>query len=557
MAAQFAHRQPLHSEMDQPAEHATRPETQVPDRQEIERLTDLLRQQQFTEGANAAERFTKQWPAHPMGWTVLGMCLTALGAFEEAEPALQRAVPLAPDNAAVANCLGVVLKALGKAAEARKVFGLALKNDDTFLEARYNLAQTLRDLDLHAVALTELRSVLASLPQDTSARMALAHSLKETGALAEAETEYRTLLGHEASRPEAYFHLSTIKTFSREDPDLKAILTLLNRKPERPNDRIHLHFAAGKALQDVNDDPDTAFAHYQSANALKRAALKYDVRQDVASLAKIQKNFPGAQPALPAPWGEGFGPSPVFIVGMPRSGTTLIEQILASHPNVSAGGERKNLERSAKAFEAKVGVPFPVWEDALNTPEAAELAQDYLGALQAVSHGARWITDKGPKNFKLLGVVAKVLPYAKIIHVRRQPLDTCFSCYTQLFSEGNLFSYDLLDLATYYTAHQSLAAHWEQILPSSQLLSVDYETLIAEPEDTIRGLLAFCDLEWDDNDLHFHTTARPVKAPSAVQVRTPLYRSSVGRWEPYKNHLEPLIQGLSNGSVWVPGSAIC
>ncbi|MCP5084477.1 MAG: tetratricopeptide repeat protein [Alphaproteobacteria bacterium] len=546
MGAQFAQCQPSHP-----------PAAQEPDPQEIAHLTTLLGQQQFAEGASTAEEFTKRWPDHPLGWTVLGMCLTALGSFQDAEPALRQAVQLAPNNAAVANCLGVVLKALGKAAEARSVFDQALSNDETFMEARFNLAQTLRDLDLHDETLKELRTVLARRPDDTSARMALAHSLKETGALAEGEEQYRALANHEATRPEAYFHLSTVKTFTREDADLKAILALLNRKPDRPNDRIHLHFAAGKALQDVNDDPATAFVHYQSANAMKRAALHYDVRQDVASLAKVQRHFPNAQPLVQAPWGDGFGPSPIFIVGMPRSGTTLIEQILASHQQVSPGGERTDLERSAKALEAKTGVPFPAWEDALGAGEAEELSGTYLGALHAVDPAARWITDKGRKNLKLLGVVAKALPGAKIIHVRRQPLDTCFSCYTQLFAEGNLFSYDLLDLATYYTAHQSLAAHWEKVLPSGQLRSVDYETLIAEPEDTIRGLLEFCALEWDDNCLHFHNTARPVKTPSAVQVRTPLYRSSVGRWEPYKDHLAPLIQGLSNGSLWVPGSAIC
>ncbi|NNF77541.1 MAG: tetratricopeptide repeat protein [Rhizobiales bacterium] len=546
MGAQFARCEP-----SQP------PAAPEPDPQDLARLTTLLAQRQFSEGASEADKFAKLWPDHPLGWTVLGMCLTALGSFQEAEPALRQAVPLAPNSAPVGNCLGVVLKALGRAAEARSVFEQALSNDEMFMEARFNLAQTLRDLYLHPEAITELRTVLAHLPEDTAVHMALAHSLKETGALAEAEERYRALLSHETTRPEAYFHLSTMKTFTREDADLKAILALLNRKPDRPSDRIHLHFAAGKALQDVNDDPAAAFVHYQSANAMKRAASHYDVHHDVASLAKVQRHFPSAEPLIETPRGADFGPAPIFIVGMPRSGTTLIEQILASHQQVSPGGERTDLERSAKALEVKTGVLFPTWEETLGVGEAEELSRTYLGALHAVDPGARWITDKGRKNFKLLGLVAQTLPGAKIIHVRRQPLDTCFSCYTQLFPDGNLFSYDLLDLATYYTAHQSLAAHWEKILPSSQLLSVDYETLIAEPEDTIRSLLEFCGLEWDDNCLHFHTTARPVKTPSAVQVRTPLYRSSVGRWEPYKDQLGPLIQGLSNGSVWVPGSAIC
>lgn len=485
------------------------------------------------------------------------MCLTALGAFKEAEPALTRAVPLAPKNAAVANCLGVVLKALGRAAEASVVLRQALDHDKMFVEARFNLAQTLRDLDRHEAAISELHQVLRQTPGNIQAQMVLAHALKETGALKEAEAAYRILLDHEPARAEAYFHLSSLKTFTREDEDLKAILGLLSRKPERPLDRIHLHYAAGKALQDLNDDPETAFAHFQTANALKRATLRYDVSIEVGHTEKIMHHFAKVSATSSASDAETSGPAPIFIVGMPRSGTTLVEQILASHRNVTAGGERKDLERSAKDFEARSGVAFPDWDEALGTAEARKLGEDYLKALRTADPKARWITDKMPSNIKLMGLVPRCLPAAKIIHVRRQPLDTCFSCYTQLFSEGNAFSYDLFDLAHYYNAHQKLAVHWETVMPQDLLMSVDYETLIAEPEATVKRLLAFCDLDWDPHCLQFHRTVRPVKTASAAQVRKPLYRSSVGRWEPYKEQLKPLIEGLSNGAAWVPGSAIC
>lgn len=529
----------------------------TPDPRQIARLTDLLRQQQYAEGGSQAERFAKRWPDHPLGWTVLGMCLTALGAFREAEPALRRAVPLAPGNAAVANCLGVVLKALGKAGEARHFLDQALAIDGKFTEARFNLAQALRDLDLHHQAIAELRDVLCRLPHHDAARIALGHALKEAGDFDAAEAQYRILLEQETTRAEAYFHLSGMKTFTREDADLKAILALLNRKPERPNDRIYLHFAAGKALQDVNDDPDTAFAHYQSGNALKRAAMRYDVSQDVSHMARIRTHFTNCECLIPASQGPVSGPAPIFIVGMPRSGTTLVEQILASHSAVSPGGERKDLERAAKAFEATSAARFPAWEEALQLPEAEELGSAYLAALKEADPEAQRITDKMPSNLKLLGLVAKCLPTAKIIHMRREPLDTCFSCYTQLFTEGNGFSYDLMDLAAYYTAYQGLADHWEAVLPEDVLLSIDYETLIADPEATIRRLLTFCGLEWQADCLEFHTTARPVKTASAAQVRRPLYRSSVGRWEPYRAHLEPLIDGLSKSAPPAAGCAAC
>ncbi len=557
MTAQFASNRQPQGVGNRQQRRKAQATSQAPDPDRINRLTQLLSQQQFPEGASYAQRFCKRWPDHPLGWTVLGMCLTALGNFEEAEPVLKRAVPLAPENAAVANCLGVVLKALGKAAEARSVFGQALNHDRNFVEARFNLAQTLRDLDMHEESITELKGLLLQAPQHAEARMALAHSLKETGSFGAAEAEYRTLLGHGPSRAEALFHLSAVKTYTREDDDLKTILSLLNRKPESPNERIHLHFAAGKAFMDMNDEPETAFAHFQTGNALKRAMLRYDVSTEVGHMNRIVSHFPDVTCIASAAPSDVAEPAPIFIVGMPRSGTTLVEQILASHRAVTPGGERKDLERSAKAFEARSGVPFPAWQEALGGAEAEELGRDYLGGLREVDPNARWITDKMPANIKLIGLAAKCLPMAKFVHVRRQPLDTCFSCYTQLFTEGNAFSYDLFDLAHYYNAYQTLAAHWEAKMPADRLFSVDYETLIAEPEPTIKRLLAFFELDWDPHCLQFHRTVRPVKTASAAQVRKPLYRSSVGRWEPYKEHLKPLIEGLSNGAAWVPGSAIC
>lgn len=548
MIAQIAYNQPPQTPANPAEPRQEQATADVPSPEDIAHLAELLRQQQFAEGGAAAEQFAKRWPSHPLGWTVLGMCLTALGAFREAEPALRKALALAPSNAAVANCLGVVLKAVGKPGEAREVLTQALAIEPEFVDARFNLAQSLRDLDRHDEALGALRLVLEQTPQNDVARMAYAHALKEIGDLAGAEAEYRTLTASESHRAEAYFQLSGVKTFTRGDADLKAILSLLSRKPERPNDRIHLNFAAGRAFQDLNDDPDVAFAHYQTGNSLKRATLRYDVSQDVGLMTKIAEHCTDVECLVPAPGEDNTLPAPIFIVGMPRSGTTLVEQILASHPDVSAGGERKDLERAAKAFEERTGARFPKWGEAFTTAEAQEVGRQYLEGLSEADPHARRITDKMPSNIKLLSMVAQTLPRAKIIHMRRDPMDTCFSCYTQLFTEGKAFSYDLIDLAAYFTAHQRLAAHWQEVLPAEVMLSVDYERLTAEPEDTIRTLLAFCGLHWDAACLSFHTTARPVKTASAAQVRRPLYRSSVGRWEPYRTQLAPLIDGLTKGT---------
>ncbi|MDZ7830073.1 MAG: sulfotransferase [Halofilum sp. (in: g-proteobacteria)] len=228
---------------------------------------------------------------------------------------------------------------------------------------------------------------------------------------------------------------------------------------------------------------------------------------------------------------------------MPRSGTTLVEQMLASHPRVHGAGERPDLRALIERADRDHDAPFPQWVAALAPGETASLGRAYC-RMVVDPHGADRVTDKMPANFAYAGLIRLALPNARIIHVRRDPADTCVSCFTYLFSGRQGFTYDLRDLGRYYRAYDALMAHWRDVLPGDFLLEVPYEELVDEPARWIEWMLSHCGLEWDDACLQFHRSERAVRTASAEQVRQPVYRSAIGRWRTYREHLSPLFEAL-------------
>jgi hypothetical protein len=240
--------------------------------------------------------------------------------------------------------------------------------------------------------------------------------------------------------------------------------------------------------------------------------------------------------------GRGFGdPStvPVFIIGMPRSGTTLVEQILASHPKVHGAGELNDLEAAMTSLRSSVG-PRP----GLGGEELRRIGARYLKRVRAIAPAAERITDKMPANFRYAGLIHLALPKARIVHTRRDPIDTCISCFSILFAHNQPFAYDLAELGRFYRAYAALMKHWREVLPVEEMLEVQYEELVDNFELWARRILAHCGLEWNNACLEFYKTKRPVWTASAVQVRQPIYRSSVGRWRPDQGMLQPLIEAL-------------
>lgn len=482
-------------------------------------------------------------PEYAEVYSNLGNVLAEQGALAEAESCHRRALELRPGFAEAHANLGRLLRETGRLVESERTLrrALELRPDDSGLQA--HLAATLLEQGRVDAAEALYRQALARQPDTAETHENLANALADRGALEEAAAEYRQALSLQPGRAQTWYHLSLVKRFERDDPDRDAIEAALERDDLVERDRVYLEYAAGKAWADLGDEPDRAFAHYAAGAREQRGLLDYDVAADEARMASIARVFDAQQ--LEALAGQGHdSAAPIFIVGMPRSGTTLIEQILASHPRVHGAGERPDLGALVELAGRERDGDFPDWLADLPPGECERLGRAYCDAVVAPVADADRVTDKMPSNFLYAGLIRAILPRARLIHVRREPADTCVSCFTYLFSGRQAFTYDLAELGRYYCAYDALMAHWRAVLPGEFLLELRYEDLVDDPHTWIGHMLAHCGLEWDDACLQFHRSDRAVRTASAQQVREPLYRRAVGRWKPYRAHLGPLLEAL-------------
>jgi tetratricopeptide (TPR) repeat protein len=353
--------------------------------------------------------------------------------------------------------------------------------------------------------------------------------LSTLGRFSEACAAFDSALSHEPWLADAWYDKANVKTFTAGDPDVAAMGTLLEAGGSH-RDRMLLNFALGKAHFETGA-MDAAFAHWHEGNRLKRILIDYDAdtaAETLRSIAAMPLDMKEVEVA-----GARASEFPVFVVGMPRCGSSLIEQILASHPEVHGGGEQSRLRELFDPFLERRAPP-----DEAQTAEAA------LRILRRWSPNAARSVDKDLMNFKYLGVIHRVFPHARIIHCRRDALDTCFSAYTKLFIGNFPFTYDLRELGLYYRGYHSLMEHWRAALPACNFMDVDYETLVSQPEETTRRLLDFLGLPWNEACMRFFESRRPLNTASLAQVRQPIYRSSVGRSAALRAHLRPLAQAL-------------
>ncbi len=440
----------------------------------------------------------------------------------------------------------LALQKAGRLEEAGGIYTRILETEPDCADAWHLLGLIELERFRAPKALELIGRALELKPKSSVFHHNIAGALGQLGRLTEAEEHYREAIRRKPDYAEAYYNLSSNVKFAPGDPVIAPIEEMLRERNLDRADRCFLHFAAGKYFDDVAD-PDRAIYHYHMGNARKGA--RYDPQADAAFFADTMKVLDGE--FLRARFGGGVETElPVFIVGMPRSGTTLDEQILASHPLVPGAGERPELRAAARGLAAQTGGgAYPGGLAGLDSRAFQDLALRYLKAVtdEVLDAGAAQealrVVDKHPLNFRYLGLIALTLPGARIIHCRRDPRDTCLSCYFQNFVRGQEYSFYIPHLAFFYRAYERLMAHWREVLPS-RLFEVRYEELVAEPERVSRAMVDFCGLDWDPACLAFHETERPVVTASRWQVRQPIYTSSLRRWQRYERHLTPLLDAL-------------
>ncbi len=471
--------------------------------------------------------------------TNIGLALQAQGRAAEAIGHYQRALALKPDYAEAESNLGAALRELYRFEEAAAHYHRAVALRPDAAGACSNLGAALQLIGRHDEALARFDQALAMTPGLAEAHHGRGTALRTLGRLDEARGELEQAIALAPRKAEFYRSLAEMKRFTRDEPHLAAAEALARETAAlSPQERIHLCFALGKIYDDLGEH-ERAFAHLVEANALKRECTLYNETAVLGQLDRTRELFSTEVMRERAGQGEP-SPLPVFIIGMPRSGTTLVEQVLASHPNIHGGGELSDFANSVAALGSPAGVPPDIGGE-----ELRRIGGRYLERLAALAPSALRITDKMPANFRFAGLIHLALPNARLVHVSRDPVDTCLSCFSILFGGDQPFTYDLAELGRYYHAYRQLMAHWRTVLPPGVMLEVRYEALVGDFEREAQRLVAHCGLEWNEACLDFHKTQRPVHTASSVQVRQPLYQSSVRRWRPPPDQLAPLLQGLT------------
>lgn len=537
----------------------------------------LSAEKQFTDAAAAFHKATELNPNHSESWYGLGYVSNAQHDYSQAATYFQHALSLNPQYAQAHNGLASAQQSLGKYKEALSHYDEALTQAPGYAEAHFGRGSALIVLGEHDGAIQSLREAIHLNPQYTEAYITLASALMTRSNPDEALACCEKALEIDPDNADSIALTATIeqhasdpeKALARLQPwiergidnvNLAIAYSEVSKSLDRPGEAIdlmeqllaqentlpvtsqrNLYFNLGR-MYDATNQYEKAFDYYQKGNACR--PITYDPainsREIDSTIEVFKRNFIASSAHA-----SRLSDKPVFVVGMPRSGTSLVEQILASHPAVYGAGELPDMLQMVSQLPATLGSTeaYPWCATALTQDKIDALSEEYLQHLDTLSPSAERVVDKMPGNFRFLGLINLLFPAAHVIHCVRDPLDTCLSCYFQDFSTSHAYSYDLAQLAEFYKDYQRLMTHWTETL-QIPILEVRYEELIEHQEAVSRKMVEFCDLDWDESCLNFHENRRFVATASYDQVRRPLYSKSVARWKHYEKHLGPLIAGL-------------
>ncbi|MEL6665137.1 MAG: sulfotransferase [Pseudomonadota bacterium] len=515
---------------------------------ELLAVTNHLYEGRILRAEEIARAFLRKSPHHIEGMRLLADIGSRLGVHEDADFLLETALELDPENVQLRIDHIQVLRK-------RQKFSAALEQAEALLERDPEnpvflslFAIESMQAGQYETALEVFETVLSKLPDDPATLTSQGHALKTFGRSADAIASYRAALMAAPHYGDAWYALANLKTFRFSDEDI-AQMQALQKAPDLSfMSRIHIAFALGKAREDRGDFAN-AFENYELGNRLKRRQTRYTTDQMLAEF-EAQKKYVTAD-IITNQSGKGCdAPDPIFIVGLPRAGSTLIEQILASHSQVDGTLELPNILSLAHRLRGRNLVSdrdrYPRVLAELSAADLTALGDDYIDNTRVHRQSAPFFTDKMPNNFRHIGLIHLILPNAKIIDARRAPLDCCWSGFKQLFAEGQEFTYGLSEIGHYYRTYLDLMDHWETILPPGRILRVQHEDVLGDLEGQVSRILEYCELPFEAACVNFHETQRAVRTASSEQVRQPLNRSGQNQWKGFDPFLTPLKEALGD-----------
>ena len=543
-------------------------------RPQIDSVIALYSTGRFEEAIDSIKSLNEKYPNEPILFNIIGACYKSLGQLDAALKMFEIAVTINPNYAEAFYNLGVVARGQDDFNLAIKSYQSAISIQPNYPDAHNNLGNTFKEqerlsdaiesyewaiaykhdfyqahnnlglahceINQHLIAIKCFEEAIRIYPEYSDAHFNLAITLNELGEKEKAKSSFERVIQIDGSNCEAYRNLAASKTFLKNDSEIKAMELLIKNKNLGVNDEISLNFALAKVYEDLGN-LSKQFEFLNKGNKLRKIDIDYSLEKDQSRFLLLKKIFKSPPTPLKAN-NDSSAIRPIFIVGMPRSGTSLVEQIIATHQDVYGAGELKSL--------AKYSIPLlnqfvEKQSKSISKKVLETIRNEYLQSLLSFNTLKNVVTDKMPLNFQYIGLILSAIPEAKIIHVKRDPMATCWSNFKYFFpSKGNGFSFDQDDLAGYYSIYSDLMTFWNNLFPN-KIYDLNYEDLTVNQEEEIKKLLVYCDLEWDKNCLEFHKNNRVVKTMSTLQVREKIYQGSSENWKNYDNFLKPMIKGLS------------
>ena len=491
--------------------------------------------------------FLKKNPTHTYAMSQLAEIANRLGYFDDAETLLKKAVEFKPNDGELRMKYAMVLRKKQKFSETMRQVNILCEQFPSNIAYQAQRGSELMQNGEHEKAVDLFNSLLEKNPYNFSSLTSRGHAQKTLGKTNEAIESYKAAYEIKPDHGEAFFSLSNLKTYSFTDAEIEKIDSQLNRVDLSLKEKVYFHFALSQALESKGEFNE-AFYHLKRGNEIKRDQSKYSIER---MNDELQAQIDVCNEDFFRNLGEGGcnTKDPIFILGLPRAGSTLIEQILASHSMIDGTLELPNILSLAQSLRGddiygKAG-KYPKIMSNFTSDQRVNMGKKFIDETMMHRDGAPMFTDKMPNNFRHIGLIHLIMPNAKIIDARRYPLDCCFSMFKQLFAQGQEFSYGLKEAGSYYNSYVKLMNHWDKVLPG-KVLRVNNEDVIDDLEGQVKRILNFIEIPFEESCVTFYKTDRSVRTASSEQVRQPINRKGMGRWKPYAKHLKPLVESIDN-----------